>query len=92
MGLMDDWSTKLSSIMVFLFYFLFFAIYIYCFCTYLSDLYGFRDIVDFNTWSFGQIVAIIVWTQPLCEYLHLELRESLSFPADCRLQSSLASC
>ena len=73
----DDLAAKLQAAGISLLYVVFFAIYIYFFVIFFGDLSWFASYVDVNTWSFGQIVAITVWTQPLCEYFHLELRKSL---------------
>lgn len=31
------------------------------------------DMLDYTSWSFGQIVAITIWVPPLAEYLYLQL-------------------
>ena len=39
---------------------------------------SFRSSVINNEWSFGQIVAVIIWAPSLVETLNLEIRESFS--------------
>lgn len=64
-------STALFSM-----YLLFFSLYIYWFSVFIQDLAWFAyNGIDGSSWSFGQVVAIMVWVEPLCEYFHLELRE-----------------
>ncbi len=61
-----------------LLYILFSCLYIYWFSIYSRLLGWFATNQSYSTsWNFGQIVAITVWAPPLCEYIHLELRESL---------------
>lgn len=61
-------------------YLTFLAIYIYWFAIFFTDLSWFAQYVDTTAWSFGQVVAITVWAQPLCEYFYLELRTSRPLP------------
>ena len=95
-----DWSAKLLVVGTSLLYVAFYALYIYWFVIFFGDLSFFASLVDINTWSFGQIVAITVWAQPLCEYFHLELRKSYpkhgkglqsSFPDIQRLRNTMFS-
>ena len=73
-----DWPSTMISATVFSLYFIFFALYIHWFKIFIQDLQWFAyHGVDSSSWSFGQIVAISVWAEPLCEYFHLELREFL---------------
>lgn len=72
---MQDWPGKGRRMVVFLVYLTFLGVYIGWFRTFFIDLAWFADLVDQDTWGFGQIVAITVWAGPLCEYIHLELRE-----------------
>ena len=50
--------------------------FLYCFAVFADDLNWFRlnEIYD-PTWGFGQIVAILVWAPPLCEYLWESFRK-----------------
>lgn len=74
-----DWPRTLISAAIFSFYLIFFGLYIHWFKVFIQDLAWFAyNGVDRHSWSFGQIVAISVWAEPLCEYFHLELRESPS--------------
>ena len=62
-------------------YLLLFCLYIYWFAVFIKDLEWFAyNGVAVDSWSFGQVVAITVWAEPLCEYFHLELREFPSIP------------
>lgn len=71
-----DWPSTVTSIAVFLMYLIFFSLYIYWFKGFIQDLAWFAyNGIDGSSWSFGQVVAIMVWVEPLCEYFHLELRE-----------------
>jgi len=71
-----DWASIATTIIVSLLYTAFFTVYIYSFAVYFLDLAWFQKYVDAKSWSFGQVVAISVWTQPICEYIHLEIRKS----------------
>ena len=75
-GDVDEWTSKLFTLGISLLYVGFFGLYCFWFAIFFGDLYLYSLFVDTSTWSFGQIVAITVWTQPLCEYFHLELRKS----------------
>ena len=57
---------------------IFALIYLYCFVVFASDLDWFREheIYD-KSWGFGQIVAILVWAPPLCEYFWESFRKCL---------------
>ena len=50
--------------------------FLYCFAVFADDLNWFRlnEIYD-PAWGFGQIVAILVWAPPLCEYLWESFRK-----------------
>lgn len=72
---LQDWPGKGLKIVVFLIYLAVVALYIWLFTTFFIDLAWFSGLVDQHSWGFGQIVAITVWAGPLCEYIHLELRE-----------------
>ena len=70
-----DWLAASQLFLIVLFYATILGIYICFFTIFCSDLAWFASNGVSNTWSFGQIVAITVWAQPLCEYIHLEIRE-----------------
>ena len=70
-----DWPAASQLFLIVLFYATILGIYICFFTIFCSDLAWFASNGVSNTWSFGQIVAITVWAQPLCEYIHLEIRE-----------------
>lgn len=70
-----DWPSTMASAAVFSIYLVFFSLYIHWFLVYIQDLKWFAyNGVDSQSWSFGQIVALSVWAEPLCEYFHLGLR------------------
>ena len=71
----QDWPGKGRRIIVFMVYLTFMGLYVWSFRTFFIDLAWFASLVDHHSWGFGQIVAITVWAGPLCEYIHLELRE-----------------
>ena len=71
----QDWPGKGRRVIVFMVYLTFVGLYIWWFRSFFIDLAWFADLVDHHSWGFGQIVAITVWAGPLCEYIHLELRE-----------------
>ena len=72
-----DWPSTMTSAIIFSLYLVFFGLYIHWFKIFIQDLKWFAyHGVDPSKWSFGQIVAISVWAEPLCEYCHLELRKS----------------
>ena len=76
-----DWPSTLTSAAVVSMYLLFFCLYIYWFAVFIKDLEWFAyNGVAVDSWSFGQVVAITVWAEPLCEYFHLELREFAVIP------------
>ena len=62
------------------------VLYLYFFGVYMFDLSRFRGHsdthipMDFNSWSFGQIVAITVWWPPLIQYAYLEISKSKCCP------------
>ena len=57
------------------FHFIFFWLYIYCFYTFGKDLEWFgSNHVNNPTWSFGQIVAILVWAPTLVDYMWEQFR------------------
>lgn len=71
-----DWPSTMSTATLLSMYLVFAGLYIYWFIIFIQDLEWFAyNGVDSHSWSFGQIVAISVWAEPLCEYLHLELRK-----------------
>ena len=70
-----DWLKASKSAFIFLFYATIVGFYIYFFVIFCQDLAWFAGNGVSNVWSFGQIVAITVWAEPLCEYIHLEIRE-----------------
>ena len=72
-----DWLKASQTAFIVLFYGTLLGLYVYFFIMYCQDLAWFasQGIVS-KSWSFGQIVAITVWAEPLCEYIHLEIRES----------------
>ena len=74
-AMIQDWPGKGRRTIVFMVYLMFMGWYIWWFRTFFIDLAWFVDLVDHHSWGFGQIVAITVWAGPLCEYIHLELRE-----------------
>ena len=69
-----DWPRKYRRFLVIFLYWIIFLGCIVCFAFDFLGLASFQTKVDHQTWTFGQIVAITVWTPPLCEYFHLELR------------------
>ena len=74
-----NWPSTIASAILFLIYLLFSGLYFHWFKIFIQDLEWFAyNGVDIHSWSFGQIVAITVWAEPLCEYFHLELRKSFS--------------
>ena len=81
----SDWFTKVTEsankdltilrLFIVLFYATIIGLYLHFFKIFCQDLAWFAWNGVSNTWSFGQIVAITVWTGPLCEYIHLETRK-----------------
>ena len=72
-----DWPSMIAPAALFSMYIIFSGLFFHWFKIFIQDLEWFAyNGVDIHTWSFGQIVAITVWAEPLCEYFHLELRES----------------
>ena len=69
-----DWPRKSRRFLVILLYWIIFLGCIVCFAFDFLGLASFQTKVDRQTWTFGQVVAITVWTPPLCEYFHLEVR------------------
>ena len=69
-----DWPRKYRRFLVIFFYWVLFAGCIVCFVLDFLGLASFQAKIDHKSWTFGQIVAISVWTPPLCEFFHLELR------------------
>jgi hypothetical protein len=39
--------------------------------------YSRSDVIDWNGWTFGQVVAVVIWVQPIADYLHVLFRESI---------------
>ena len=70
-----DWPKASQTAFIVLFYATILGLYLYFFTIYCQDLAWFASNGVSNSWSFGQIVAITVWAEPLCEYIHLEIRE-----------------
>ncbi len=72
------YPTLWKATIVLCLYIIFFGLYVNFFKIFCQDLAWFASNgVDLHSWSFGQIVAITVWAAPVCEWLHLELRESI---------------
>ena len=69
------WLRVFQSAFIVLFYATIIGLYLYFFGIFCQDLAWFASNGVSNTWSFGQVVAITVWAGPLCEYIHLEIRE-----------------
>ncbi|KAK0508144.1 hypothetical protein JMJ35_009228 [Cladonia borealis] len=69
-----DWRKASKSAFIVLFYATITGFYVQFFLMFCQDLAWFATHGISNSWSFGQIVAITVWAEPLCEYLHLEIR------------------
>lgn len=36
--------------------------------------YSRAGVIDWDGWSFGQVVAVVIWVQPAADYLHIWLR------------------
>ena len=73
----DRWYSTARKGFIVLFYGTLLVLYGYLFIIYCQDLAWFASHgVVSKSWSFSQIVAITVWAEPLCEYIHLEIRES----------------
>lgn len=70
-----DWLKASQTAFIVLFYATIIGFYVFFFVTYCQDLAGFASYQISRSWSFGQIVAVTVWAGPLCEYIHLEIRE-----------------
>ncbi len=71
------------------FHFIFFWLYIYCFYVFGVDLDWFRTSKLYDpTWTFGQIVAILVWAPTLCDYLWDQIRMSWPLPFPLPLPTS----
>ena len=64
-------AIELLLLTVWVLYILFFTIFMTSLRVFLSS-----GLVNFD-WSFGQIVGITVWAEPLVEYFYLETSESL---------------
>lgn len=75
-----DWPSAIIAAAVFSLYLIFISLYINWFSVFFQDLAWFASNgVSSSSWSFGQIVAIMVWAEPLCEYFHLEIRKLPSY-------------
>jgi hypothetical protein len=37
--------------------------------------YSGSDVIDWNGWTFGQVVAVVIWVQPIADYMHMRLRK-----------------
>ena len=70
-----DWRKASLSTFIVLFYATITGLYVQFFLMFCQDLAWFATRGISNSWSFGQIVAITVWAEPLCEYIHLEIRK-----------------
>lgn len=68
----NDWQ----AIAVQIFYLTAWAFYFFYFSIFIKNLKLFldNDMINFD-WSFGQIVGITVWAEPLVEYAYLEISE-----------------
>lgn len=73
LNIRNDWQ----AIVLRFFYLAAWILYLLCFRVFMGNLYLFIDngMVSFE-WSFGQIVSITVWAEPLVEYAYLEISES----------------
>ena len=60
-------------------YFITWSCYLLFWAYYLQSLKLGASVGVVQTWTFGQIVAISVWAQPLCEYVKLSVRKSPAF-------------
>ena len=69
-----DWPRRYRRFLVIFLYWIIFLGCIVCFTFEFLGLASFQTKVDHQTWTFGQVVAVTVWTPPLCEYFHLEMR------------------
>lgn len=68
---------------------LFIGLFAYFFSIYLEALRIFATKQAYkDTWSFGQVVALLVWVPPIVEYIHCELRESFHYSLLCNSRSS----
>ena len=71
-----DYPRILGRIFIAMFHILVIGLYIiwfFGFCYFLSEFAS-----DLSTsWGFGQVLAIMVWAQPLCEYVQLEFSKYL---------------
>ena len=73
-----DYPMIIGRIFIAMLYVLFTGLYIFGFYVFCSLLAVFAQVHWLSTsWSFGQLLAIMVWAQPLCEYVHLELSKCL---------------
>lgn len=70
-----DWLKASQLAFIVLLYAIILGLYLHFFNIFCQDLAWFASNGVSNSWSFGQIVAITVWAGPLCEYIHLEIRE-----------------
>ena len=68
----NDWQ----AIVLRIFYLGAWIFYFLCFRVFMRSLYLFieNQMVSFD-WTFGQIVGITVWAEPLVEYAYLEISE-----------------
>ena len=73
-----DYPMIIGRIFVAMLYVLVTGLYVFGFYVFCSLLAVFAQIDTLNTtWSFGQVLAIMAWAQPLCEYVHLEFSKCL---------------
>ena len=70
---MNDWQKMAGKFL----WFVVWAWYLHSFLGYFEIIYfNLSQLVD-DSWSFGQIVGITIWAEPLVEYAYLEIRECL---------------
>lgn len=70
------WEGSARLFLKTVFYALFIYLYFKFFTIFLRDLAWFAQMdVYSRKWNFGQVVAITVWAPPICEFIHLEIRE-----------------
>ena len=73
------------------------AVYLFWFAHSFRYFGNLLSVVNVSNWGFGQIVGITVWTEPVVEYIYLEIgTPSLSFPSSIvslhKIHSPLTSC
>ena len=73
-----DYPRIVGRIFIAMLYVLFTGLYVvwfWGFCALLAD-FAQSDFLS-TSWGFGQVLAILVWAQPLCEYVQLEFSKCL---------------